>query len=126
MKILYIEDDPDSERLAALFLRTGGHRLIGAKDARQGLKLAYREAPDVIMIDYHLPTVNGQQAVDLLKTTGRLKDTPILAVTASVNQSDIQNFMKSGCDGFIPKPFNREHLLAEIERVVAERRLART
>lgn len=125
MKILYIEDDPTSSRLVSMHLRMAGHTLIAARDARTGLKLAYRERPDVILLDYQLPGINGLQAVELLKTTDRLSDTPLVAVTAAGSAADGRSFIAAGCDGFVPKPINGQTLLAEIDRVVAAQRGAR-
>jgi DNA-binding response OmpR family regulator len=117
MKILYIEDDPTSSRLVSMHLRVGGHMLITARDAREGLRLAYRERPDVILLDYQLPGIDGLQAVDLLKTTDRLVNTPVIAVTAAGTAADGRSFIAAGCDGFVPKPINGKALLAEIDRV---------
>lgn len=117
MKILYIEDDPSSQRLVSMYLQVAGHQVTLAGDARVGLKLAYRENPDVILIDYHLPGINGMDAVDLIKTTERLKHTPIIAVTASAAIREAERFLSNGFDALVPKPINRHFLVEEILRV---------
>lgn len=117
MKILYIEDDPNSQRLVSMYLQVAGHRLTTANDARIGLKLAYRERPDVILMDYHLPGVNGMDAVDLIRTTERLKHTPVIAVTASAAQKEAGRFLSRGFDALVPKPIDRHLLVQTIEQV---------
>lgn len=125
MKILYVEDDPTSSRLVSMHLRMEGHTLITARDARLGLKLAYRERPDIILLDYQLPGIDGLQAVDLLKTTDRLSNTPVIAVTAAGAAEDGRSFIAAGCDGFVPKPINGKTLLAEIKRVYQQQQQSR-
>jgi len=124
MKVLYIEDDPTSERLVGMFLRVAGFQLLTAPDALRGLKVAYREKPDVILLDYQLPGINGGQAVTLLRTTDRLKGTPVVAVTAGGSANDYTQFSAAGFDGFVPKPIDRHRLVAEIERVVGMKKRA--
>ena len=120
MRVLYIEDDPNSIHIVGKMLTTDKHRLFSAPDVRQGLMLAVREKPDVILMDFDLPGVNGLDAVMMLKTSERMKNTPIIMVTASATDNEAPYFLKNGCDGFVPKPIAKERLLTAIREVVGK------
>ncbi len=117
MRILYIEDNPDTVRMVRKLLATSGHTLSHAPDVRKGLMLAMREKPDVILMDYDLPYVNGMDAIMMLRTSERMKKTPIIMVTASATDAEAAHFLKNGCDGFVPKPIDKQRLLDTIDMV---------
>jgi CheY-like chemotaxis protein len=117
MRILYIEDNPKTVRMISKMLGTAGYRLTSAPDVRIGLRQAIRDMPDVILMDYDLPYVNGLEAVALLRNSVRLKATPIIMVTASATDAEAGKFFEAGCDGFVPKPVSKDRLISTIQAV---------
>ena len=117
VRILYIDDDPGAIRMVGKLVGTDGHRLTGAGDVRQGIVTAMREKPDLILMDYDLPGVNGLDAVMMIKKSGTLGKTPIVMISASATDEEAHRFLNKGCDGFIPKPVSKERLLATITDV---------
>lgn len=117
MRILYIEDDPLMVRLVVKMLSSAGYRLTSAPDVRVGLRQAIRDMPDVILMDYNLPYVNGLEAVMMLRNSARLSRTPIIMVTADATDAEAHKFLDAGCDGFVPKPIHKERLIRTIQVV---------
>jgi CheY-like chemotaxis protein len=107
-------------RLISKMLGRAGYRLTSAPDVRIGLRQAMRDMPDVILMDYDLPYVNGLEAVAMLRGSTRLKNTPIIMVTASATDAESGPFLRAGCDGFVPKPVSKERLISTIQQVTGQ------
>lgn len=118
MKIMYIEDDPGCVELVGHILRMGGHKMFSANNAKTGLALAYREVPDLILMDLHLPRVNGAQAVELLKSSPKMRNIPVIAVTANKSEANAAMLMNAGCSMVVFKPFTPKQILKAIETVM--------
>ncbi|MEM6528821.1 MAG: response regulator [Chloroflexota bacterium] len=118
MRILYIDDDPSAIRMIGKLVGTAGYRLTGAGDVRQGIVTAMREKPDLILMDFDLPGVNGLDAVMMIKKSGSLGQTPIIMVTASATDEEAHIFLNKGADGFVPKPVSKDRLLETIKNVM--------
>jgi excisionase family DNA binding protein len=74
--------------------------------------------PHLLLLDYMLPDVNGNLVCERIKSNPDLKDTRIIIVSGVVNQEEIDALTKSGCDGFIKKPFNIEKLIARMSELL--------
>lgn len=117
MKILHIEDDRATSELIQRMLTHAGHRVIMAADARLGLQLASRERPDLILIDYQLPGIDGMQALSLLRTSPVLASTPVIALTAYPTANFSVTFIEQGGAAVLQKPVTRDELLRAIEQL---------
>lgn len=115
MRILYIEDDPAAARLMEKILISVGCRMIHMDDIRKGMRELVMNKPDLILLDNHLPFINGKDALLMLKGTPSLQRIPVIMVTAS--DVTAAEFMQAGSDGFVPKPVQKVNLLKEIHRV---------
>ncbi len=107
-RILYIEDDPVSQAVISKLVEKMGHAITSAKSSEEGLERAYAEKPDLILMDIHLPGLDGYEATIKLKNSESLKDIPIIAITSNNNPSDRQQAYISGCTGFLTKPVDFE------------------
>jgi signal transduction histidine kinase/CheY-like chemotaxis protein/ligand-binding sensor domain-containing protein len=114
-KILVADDVPLNRQLLAGYFEGTGHRLIEAANGRQAVDMAKTHRPDLILMDMRMPELNGYEATERLKADPSLKDTPVIAVTASSFREEEARARKA-CDGFIRKPFNRSELVAELGR----------
>ena len=117
-RILIIEDHPENLELMRFLLDAHGHAVIVAGDGERGLALAREHIPDLILCDIHLPGKDGFQVARDIRRDPRLRTTPLLAVTALAMASDREKGMKSGYDGYIAKPIEPKHFLAEIHAVL--------
>jgi two-component system cell cycle response regulator DivK len=112
--ILVIEDTVDSIRLFRVMLQLEGACVLEADNAVDGLATAQRRRPDLILMDIHLPGMDGLTATRHLRSDERTRGIPILAVTASVMPSDLDAIERAGCDGCIAKPVEPESFAAEV------------
>ncbi len=101
--VLVVDDEPLNMKLFTLMLARRGYRVLEACDGYQGLDLARRERPDVIIMDVQLPGVSGLEVTRLLKDDPKTRDIPVIIATAFLIEEE--DLLKSGCDGYMPKPF---------------------
>jgi len=118
--ILYIEDNEQNMRLIRKILTGAGYRVIEASTGLEGVALAARERPQIILMDINLPDIDGLEATARLKASPELAWIPIIALTANVMHGDRERFIAAGCDGYIPKPITKAEVLGTIQRVLSE------
>lgn len=111
LKILYVEDNPLNLRLVRRMLMPDGYVMIDASLARQGIELATKTHPNLILMDMNLPDMEGMDAVKIIKATPNLMHIPIIALTANSMCGDREYCLSAGCDGYIAKPISRKELL---------------
>ena len=112
--ILIIEDNPDNMTLTVLLLESAGYAVLSASDAEAGLLLAHSGRPDLILMDIHLPGMDGLQATALLKNDPATAAIPVFALTALAMKGDEDRIRAAGCDGYIEKPIRIHAFLATI------------
>lgn len=111
--ILAIEDDPDLSYLYESFLSGEGYDVLLAHDALEGLE-KMRRHPDVVLLDLMLPGVDGYTLLRHMRATARLRDMPVIVVSAAVPPGRQRI---AGADAVMHKPFEFDGLLRTIERV---------
>lgn len=89
-KILIVNDDPDIVKVVTARLKKLNYELMVATDGQQAVDLAQQYQPDLIVMDYHLPILNGMEAIRIIKKDEQLKNIPVLLLTASLNVSEIK------------------------------------
>jgi two-component system cell cycle response regulator DivK len=115
MRILIVEDNPANMKLAALLLEGEGYQTLQAEDAEAGLRLAREEAPDLILMDVHLPGMDGLAATRLLKNDPRTRGIRVVALTALAMNGDREKTEAAGCDDYISKPFHHQEFLRVVD-----------
>lgn len=111
-KILYIDDDPANRMLVNRLLSSYNFhgmprfRVIEAETGLQGIKIAERELPDLILMDINMPGLDGHETTTRMRTMAGLKNTPIVAITAHTTAGDRELALAAGCDGYINKPID--------------------
>ena len=113
-KVLVVENNPASMRLAVFLLQSVGHTVLSATDAEAGLTLARDERPGLVLMDIQLPGIDGLDAVSLLKRDDATSSIPIIALTARAMKGDEERIRAAGCDGYIAKPMRYKEFLAVI------------
>lgn len=117
-RILVIEDNPANMKLASLLLDIAGHSVLPAANAESGLALARSAQPDLILMDIHLPGMDGLAAARLLKQDPATARIPVIALTAMAMISDQGKTRDAGCDGYISKPLRYRELYACIDALL--------
>ena len=111
MKVLVIEDNPTNMKFAAMLLKKNGHEVIESWDAEQGLEAACSEKPDLILLDMHLPGMDGFQAIEKLRSDKITKAIKVVALTALAMSGDKERILAAGCDGYLAKPIRYKEFL---------------
>ena len=122
-KILIVEDDRDLAQLMAILMQRNGYQTVSAYDGVEGLNLALREQPDLILLDLRLPRMDGMDLIHRLH--GRQMYAPVVILTAWGSEEVAVQALRLGVKDFINKPFDPQALLAVTERALAEVRLRR-
>jgi two-component system cell cycle response regulator DivK len=113
-KVLIVEDNVANMKLATFLLQSAGHIVLSASDAEGGLTLARGEQPHLILMDIHLPGMDGLEATALLKRDAATRAIPVIALTALAMKGDEERIRAAGCDGYIAKPMRYQEFLATI------------
>lgn len=111
-KILVIDDNTDLLNLVETGLAEEDFEVIGAAEGRLGLRLAYEEHPDLVILDLMLPEIDGFELCHRLR---ELTDVPIIMLTALSEEHDVVRGLSMGADDYIVKPFNMAELVARIK-----------
>ncbi|MBN2152155.1 MAG: response regulator [Candidatus Lokiarchaeota archaeon] len=113
-RILYIEDNEQNLYLVTFLLKTKGYEVLQAQESREGIDMATREKPDLILLDIQLPSMDGYTVARLLRGNPDLAKTPIVALTSYAMPGDREKALASGCTGYIEKPINPDTFLNQI------------
>jgi CheY-like chemotaxis protein len=117
-KILLVEDNEMNRDMLSRRLQRKGYEVVIAEDGRQGVELAEKEAPDVILMDMSLPVVDGWDAARQLKASAATRGIPIIALTAHAMSGDREKALDAGCDDYDTKPVDFARLVVKIETLV--------
>ncbi|WP_071058442.1 phosphate regulon transcriptional regulator PhoB [Pelistega sp. MC2] len=119
--ILVVEDEPAIQELIAVNLTFSGHKVLRALDAEQAKILINAELPDLILLDWMLPSTSGLTLAKTLRQDERTRDIPIIMLTAKNTEEDKVEGLENGADDYITKPFSPKELLARIKAVLRRR-----
>jgi len=118
--ILIIEDNEKNRRLERDVLQFKGYRTIESETAEEGIRLAREQKPALILMDFHLPGMNGIEAFHVLRGEVETRTIPVLAVTASAMTEDCRKIIAAGFDGLQTKPINVKDFLDAVAAIVAK------
>jgi two-component system cell cycle response regulator DivK len=114
-RILVVEDHEDNRRIVRdLLTRAGHYELLEATTGEEGVAMAERERPDLILMDVQLPGVDGYEATRRIKANPALARIPVIVVTSYALSGDEARARAAGCDDYVAKPFSPRALLATI------------
>ena len=114
-KILIVEDVEFNQDLVVQLLEDN-YEILTEADGAQGIRLAEREHPDLILMDLSLPVMDGWEATRRIKANAALKDIPIIALSAHAMLGDEEKALQSGCDDYLSKPLDEDLLFAKLAR----------
>jgi two-component system, cell cycle response regulator DivK len=116
--VLIIEDNERNMKLVRDVLQVKGYATIEAGTAEDGIKLALEKKPDLVLMDIHLPGMNGIEALGVLRANPVTAAIPVLAVTASVMQQDRKQITEAGFDAYVGKPINLKEFLQAVRHAL--------
>ncbi len=114
--ILVVEDEPAIQELVVCNLEIAGHRTLRAESAEQALRMVRDELPDLIVLDWMLPGINGIEFARRLRSDKRTQSVPLIMLTARAEEQDKLAGLETGADDYITKPFSFDTLLAAIHK----------
>jgi two-component system, cell cycle response regulator DivK len=122
--VLIVEDNEKNLKLARDLLQFAGLQTLEATSAEDGIAVAQRERPTLVLMDIQLPGMDGIAALRALRGDERTASIPVVALTASVMKSDRERFDAAGFDGFMQKPVDVRTFASDVRRFCARGRAA--
>ena len=119
--ILIVEDEPAIQEVLKFNLGLHGHGVTTAGSAEEAMRLLHGPLPDLILLDWMLPGLSGIDLAKRLRAEPRLKDIPIIMLTARAEERDKVLGLEIGADDYITKPFSPRELVARIKAVLRRR-----
>ena len=110
-RVLVVDDDPEMTRLIGVVLARAGATPLAAYDALQGMVVAQREHPNLIIADLHMPAGGGLRLLEKLKASTRTERIPVLMVTADTASDLPRRAEALGASGFLRKPVDLDRLV---------------
>ena len=117
--ILVVDDEPDIVRVVSRIMDACDYKVITAHDGFEALSVAQAEKPDLIILDLNLPGMNGFEVCRRLRNNEATRAIPIVMMTAAyVSIEDAQRGHTTGADEYVVKPFLREVLIHNVQRLL--------
>jgi DNA-binding response OmpR family regulator len=121
MRILVAEDDPAVAKLYAAYAQSRGHEVLFARDGAETLVLAAAELPDLILLDVSMPKLDGRDALQQLKASGRTARIPVLVISAFGGDQQLRDLLlELGAFDVMEKPVDLQIAFNKVERMVGK------
>jgi len=118
IKILVVDDDPDIRDVLKLTLSEENYEVLETGDGEEALKFIKTKSPDLVLLDYKIPKVDGREICRQVKKDLLLRHLPIIMVTAKGDIDDKVGGIDAGADDYVVKPFEPKELLARIRMIL--------
>ncbi len=121
IRVLLVDDDPEMLLITGTVLSmSGSFQVRPAASAREALDLARAEPPEVVITDYQLPDMDGDQLLEQLRSEKSLAEVPVIFLTGKSDPADVARLMQLGARAVIGKPFNPLELADRIRRILTD------
>ena len=117
LRVLLAEDDPDTQRVARLALRRADFDVTVASNGVEALASVAHSHPDLILLDWMMPELDGLETCTRLKSDATTKDIPVIFLTARSQESEISRGLALGAIGYVTKPFDALELGARVREL---------
>ena len=119
-KILIVDDDPGILKVVEFRLKKMGYEVIVAVDGKEGLIRAKEMKPDLVVLDFRMPFLNGDEVCQQIREDETIKNIPIILMTASTQSTALENLQAMGVTDCVLKPFDPDDLLGKIKKCLNE------
>lgn len=119
-KVLIVEDNEKNLKLFRVLLNSQGYETIEARNGAEGVRLAKDQKPDMVLMDIHMPVMDGVKAVRILRKDSETKGIPVIAVTSYVMKGDRERFLSEGFAWYIAKPIKAEEFCKIVKELLLE------
>ena len=113
--VLVADDDPDILQLVSLRLANSGYEVMAAGDGEQALNAALERTPDLALLDVMMPKLDGYEVTARLRSDERTRHTPVILLTARVQEEDVARGTQAGADDYVKKPFSTQELRERVQ-----------
>jgi CheY-like chemotaxis protein len=118
INILYVEDNPPNVVVIERIIESLGGKLSVATTGREGIKMAFGQHFDLILMDISLPDIDGLTITRELRSNVNLAHVPIIAITASAMVGDRERCLEAGCTDYIAKPLQVKQVIALLKQYI--------
>ena len=118
--VLVVEDNEKNMKLVRDVLTAKGFKVVEAVTGEEGVKMAHEHVPELILMDYQLPGIDGIEAFRQIRAQVATSHIPIVAVTASAMPEEEAKMKQAGFDGFLSKPINLKQFVATVVDTLAK------
>jgi two-component system alkaline phosphatase synthesis response regulator PhoP len=119
-KILVAEDERDIRDLIAFTLRFAGYEVVTAGDGQEAWEMVGQEMPDLILMDVRMPRMTGYEACQKMKADPKVKDIPVVFLSAKGQDSEIRSGLEAGATEYLLKPFAPTDLTQRVKELLAQ------
>lgn len=119
-KILLVDDVDLFLELEKSYLEDCGYELLTASSGEETLKRLDKIAPDLLLLDFYMPGMDGDEVCRLIRKDQRWRKLPIIMVTAAGKPEEVQRCLQAGCDDYVTKPVNKQELREKVQRLLGE------
>jgi CheY-like chemotaxis protein len=118
MTVLLAEDEPDVQLIARLSLKKAGFTVVTADNGLEALERVAKVRPDVVLLDWMMPEMDGFETCQRLKSDQETRSIPVIFLTAKVQEAEVARAMALGAAGCIAKPFDAMTLGEQIRAIM--------
>lgn len=122
--VLIIEDEDSTLSIMKYHLKKAGYHVIGTDDGAEALELVKSHKPDLVLLDWILPSLPGIEVCKMIRVTPEIANTPIIMVSAKGEDKDKISGLERGADDYVSKPFSPNELISRVKAVLRRLRPA--
>jgi len=119
--VLVVDDDPVILKLLEVNFEMEGFTVLVARDGQEGIDVATRDQPDLVVSDIMMPKKSGLELVIALKGDASTRDIPIILLSAKAQNADVRSGLEAGADDYVTKPFEPLDLVDRVNRLLEAR-----
>ncbi len=120
--VLVADDDPDILTLVSLRLEKSGYAVITAEDGEEALAAVHEQRPELAIVDVRMPKMDGLELIRRIRADEGSREMPVIALSASVRDSNIAEGLEAGADEYMKKPFSPRQLIDLVEEKLSASR----